>query len=175
MTYRSLKQVLDERLKSLFHIRDDDRPDGLDLSRTAYQQINNEEYKAEDELAEKYRSFVSEIMRLSLAAIGLFSFVISNLKSPISNLCVFIAFLGIAFLGFSIFFAMRFLLLASEGLRWYIAGLRYLKSEDLNTSQRALEKRRGIIDECRHDKLWAAFNLLAGAVLMAFATICAFI
>src|SRR3954464_3775854 len=101
---------------------DDTTPDGLESPSTAYKQLKDDEYKAEQDLAEKYRSFVSEIMRLSLAGIGVFSFLITNIKSPmrVPFLGWCIACFGIILLGGSIFFAMRFLFGASEGLRWYI-------------------------------------------------------
>jgi hypothetical protein len=148
-------------------------PDGLESWQTAYKEIKDDEYKAEQDLAEKYRSFVSEIMRLSLAGIGVFPFLITRIESHISTQIWCLASLGIILLGISIFFAMRFLFGASEGLRWYIAGLRYSKFDNVNAGQTALKNRGIIITKCRHDKFWAAGNLLFGAVFMAFAAILA--
>ena len=166
---------LSELLQWLLFPLDDDKRDGLESLQTAYKEIKDDEYKAEQDPAEKYRSFVSEIMRLSLAGIGIFSFLITNMKSPmmIPVWGQYLASFGIILLGASIFLAMRFLFGASEGLRWYIAGLRYSKSDNLDAAQEALKKRGIIIKNCRHDKFWATGNLLFGAVCMAFAAISA--
>jgi hypothetical protein len=155
----------------------DDAPDGLELPLTAYVDLKEGAYKAEWDLAEKYRSFVSEIMRLSLLGIAIFPFLIVNIKPPmeIPPWSGRFAGFGIICLAISILFAMRFLFYSSEGLRWYIAGLRYHKSDDPANAERALKKRDSFIRTCRLDKLLAVFFLPLGAVCMAVATISAFI
>jgi hypothetical protein len=161
----------------LFNLDDDPLvSDGLKSPFPAYISLKEDTYKAEQDLAEKYRSFVSEIMRLSLAGIGVFPFLIINIKSPLKMPCWgwVSAALGILFLAVGIFFAMRFLFGASEGLRWYIAGLRYYDTEKPK-AQAALDRRAIIIRRCRHDKFSAALCLIIGVVCMAFATISPFI
>ena len=69
---------------------------------------------------------------------------------------------------------MQFLFGASEGLGWYIAGLRYYKSDNSDAAQKALNKRGIIISKCRHDKFAAAGFLLFGAAFMALASISTF-
>ena len=159
----------------LLFILDDLTLDGLESPSTAYTPLKDDAYKPEQDLAEKYRSFVSEIMRLSMAGIGIFPFLIISIKSPmvIPPWCWRFAIVGVLFLAVSIFFAMRFLFGASEGLRWYIAGLRYFDA-NRTSSQAALDRRHIIIKRCRHDKFSAALCLIAGAVCMALATISAF-
>ena len=79
MPSKLLQQLLFLPQRLLFNL-DDDSSDGLESRQTAYHEINDNEYKAERDLAEKYRSFVSELIRLSLLAIGAFSFLITNIK-----------------------------------------------------------------------------------------------
>lgn len=155
---------------------DDPTHDGLKSTSTAYKPLTEDAYKAEQDLAEKYRSFVSEIMRLSLAGIGVFSFLIINTRSimAISHWGWGLAILGVILLAVSILFAMRFQFGACEGLRWYIAGLRY-SCIDKTSAQAALDRRDTLIQNCRRDKFSAAFFLLIGAICIAFATFSAFI
>jgi hypothetical protein len=119
----------DRKAKWYTFILDDATQDGLECPSTAYVDLEEDLYKAEWDLAEKYRSFVSEIMRLSLAGIGVFPFLIVNIRPPmkIPLLGLGLAGIGIICLATSIFFALRFMFGASEGLRWYIAGLRFYK------------------------------------------------
>jgi hypothetical protein len=175
--------------KLLFELYEDDL-DGLKSPNTAYTIIDTDDYKAEQDLAEKYRAFVSEIMRLSLASIGVFSFLLLNIRPPMMMPFwgLVIAYIGIIFLATSIFFAMRFQFGSSEGLRWYIAGFRYRKpaenpsndNDQITPDRRAaiiqtLDRRAAIIQKCRYDKFWAALCLIIGATFMAFATISAFL
>ncbi len=168
---------LDKLLEWLLFDLHDDTPDGLKSwqTKTAYTEIKDVEYKAEQDLAEKYGSFVSEIMRLSLAAIGIFSFLITKSPTGIPVLGKCLAVAGILLLGASVFFAMRFLFGKAEGLRWYIAGLRYYKAQQSDDAQKALCRRGNIIEKCRRDKFVAALLLLLGAIFMAFASISAFL
>ena len=175
MPSKLLQQLLFLPQRLLFNL-DDDSSDGLESRQTAYHEINDNEYKAERDLAEKYRSFVSESIRLSLLAIGAFSFLITNIKPPrvIPLWGIWLGVFGIILLGTSIFFAMRFMFDSLEGLRWYIAGARY-NAEKPDEAQKALDKRGPIIERCRHEKFAAASFLLLGAVIMALASISAFL
>jgi len=148
---------------------DDDTPDLLDNPATAYSPLPDNEFKPEQELAEKYRSFVSEILRLSLAGVAAFSFL-QNYIYKSAGVRAF-ACLGLVFLAVSIGMSLRFLFGASEGLRWYIVGLRYRKSNDEANATKMLAKRRDIVRRCRYDKRYAAAFLLFGAGSMAVATI----
>jgi hypothetical protein len=155
---------------------DDGTPDLLDTPKSAYEKLADDQYKAEAELAEKYRSFVSEIMRLSLAGLAVFSFLYGHINkpsstNPLSYLCIAFACLGVIFFAISIGYSLRFLFGASEGLRWYIVGLRHKRNDDMDSAERMLSKRNGIIEKCRHDKRYAADFLLFGTGSMALATI----
>jgi len=147
---------------------DDETRDLLDNPATAYRPLPDNEFKPEQELAEKYRSFVSEILRLSLAGVAAFSFLQTHIHTFAGRA---FACLGVVFFAVSIGMSLRFLFGASEGLRWYIVGLRYWKSNDEANATKMLAMRRKIVRQCRHDKRYAAAFLLFGAVLMAVATI----
>lgn len=152
---------------------DDETPDGLTELPTAYKELAIDAYRAEQELADKYRAFVAEIMRLSLALIGVFAFLIVNVKAQIPFWGWLFACAGIMLLGASVFFAMRFSFGSCEGFRWYIAGLRYFQRSDEPSATDALKKRARVIQASRHDKFSSAFFLLVGAFFMAVATMSA--
>jgi hypothetical protein len=57
----------------LFYEKEGD--DLLDLRETAYLKLEGDAFKPEQELAEKYRTFVTEMLRLSLAGIAVYSFL----------------------------------------------------------------------------------------------------
>lgn len=141
----------------------------LDNPATAYILLNDDEFKAERELAEKYRSFVSEILQLSLAGVAVFSFLQTYIYKSVGVRAF--AYLGVFFLAVSIGLSLQFLFGASEGLRWYIVGLRWRKSGEEAKATEMLVKRRDIVRQCRRDKRYAAAFLLFGAVAMAMATI----
>jgi hypothetical protein len=161
--------------------------DLLERPLTAYANLDDGRYKAEQDLAQKYREFVTEILRLSLGGIAVFPFIYKDLVKdlgPQLRLTVTsLAATGVVSFAFSAAFALWFLYLASEGLRWYIVGLRYLhmkpgklrQDPDLddacaNKSARdMLEKRLRVIGTSRFSKIAAAILLGLGAVLMAVA------
>jgi hypothetical protein len=76
---------------------------------------------------------------------------------------------------FSIGLSLLFLFEASEGLRWYIVGLRYTSKEDLapldlSRANAVLGKRHTIIRHCRWSKAGAAIFLVVGVIFMGIAT-----
>jgi hypothetical protein len=152
---------------------DDKTDDLLDKPETAYIELEESSFKAEQDLAEKYRSFVTEMLRLSLAGIAVFAFL--DQSSHGSLAARVIAGFGVLFLAGSIGFSLWFLFGASEGLRWYIAGSRYYSDKsghvrDNKTALKMLDRRIKIIQQCRHSKFGAALLLASGAFCMAAAT-----
>ena len=160
--------------------------DLLDKADTAYVAMDEREYRAEQELADRYRSFVAEILRLSLAGLAVFSFIYTK-NSPLpetvgelaaKDVC---ALLGVAMFALSAVFALVFLYSASEGLRWYIVGLRYhthaLKAQPATQAasgkegpaDHCLAVREKWIGLCRWSKLLAALTLALGGICMALA------
>ena len=156
--------------------------DLLDSPETAYVKMTEQEYRAEQELADRYRSFVTEILRLSLAGLAVFSFIYkqgSDLPRTISALALkdVFALLGVAMFSLSVVSALVFLYSASEGLRWYIAGLRYRSQQEQAASDKErsdhdyLAERNRWIVQCRWSKLLAALTLALGGICMALAMI----
>lgn len=158
--------------------------DLLGKPETAYVKMDEQQYKAEQELADRYRSFVAEILRLSLGGLAVFSFIYKErypdlCKLTAKDLC---AFSGVLMFAASAVCALVFLYAASEGLRWYIAGLRY--RSHLTASQPSgapaasgreasevdyLAERNVWIIRCRWSKLLAAVMLALGGICMALA------
>ena len=163
--------------------------DLLGRSETAYVKMIEQEYRAEQDLADRYRSFVTEILRLSLAGLAVFSFIYkqgSSLPTKIYDLAAkdVAALLGVGLFSLSVVFALWFLFSASEGLRWYIAGLRYrshlqgaqpaegqaASGNESSTNDYLAERNKWIV-RCRWTKLLAASTLALGGICMALAII----
>jgi hypothetical protein len=153
--------------------------DLLKYPETAYLKLSSDQYQAEEELAEKYRSVVAEILRLSLAGIAVFAFLKNQRTLETTK---YWAAFGVLCFAISAGLSLWFLFEASEGLRWYIAGLRYSAAEkcetikealaprDLNRAAAVLKKRDRIIHRCRWSKAGAAIFLVLGVILMGIAT-----
>jgi hypothetical protein len=148
----------------------DETCDLLNLPRTAYADLPEGKYKTEQDLAEKYKSLVSEILRLSLGGIAVFSFLEKGLRE--SYIAATFASAGVRFFSASIALSLWFLYDASEGVRWYIVGLRDFKTNGIDDKdpRGMLEKRRGIVSRCHNAKRGAAICLALGALCMVIAT-----
>jgi hypothetical protein len=94
------------------------RDDLLNKPETAYIPLEDNRFKPEQELAEKYRSFVGEMLRLALAGVAVFSFV--ETFSHGNGLARTLAGIGVLAFAASIGCSLLFLFDASEALRWYI-------------------------------------------------------
>ena len=149
--------------------------DLLSDPKTAFATLKPEQYKAEQELADRYRSFVAEILRISLAGIAVFGFLYKaplDSAQPISGA---IAAVGVLMFAASAVCALIFLFFAAESLRYYVIALRhYAKNpspsdRDMASATCNLEERLKRISVCRRSKAWASFALASGGVLMAFA------
>lgn len=153
--------------------------DLLSKPETAYVELDERRYRAEQELADRYRSFVAEILRLSLGGVAVFSFIYkqdSALPQTLGSLAMkdIFAFAGVAMFSLSLVCALVFLYSASEGLRWYIVGLRALLSEGHVASDKQgpddyLAQRHRWIVQCSWSKLGAAVMLALGGICMALA------
>lgn len=160
--------------------------DLLDKGQTAYVIIDDKRYRPEQELADRYRSFVSEILKLSLAGLAVFSFIYKTGLPPHGEIGLkdFFALSGIAMFALSAASALFFLYSACEGLRWYIAGVRYASpffEAEGSTAPPApstesviddyLEERMVWIKRCRWSKLAAAVLLGGGGIFVALAIV----
>jgi hypothetical protein len=102
---------------------------------TAFGKLDEEKYRAERDLVERYQAFVAELLRLSLLGIAVFGFLykiifeanlLPKLLQAAPRLAVFgvaitaprLAAFGVAMFGISAFFALsfRFFSIASFGL-----------------------------------------------------------
>jgi hypothetical protein len=82
--------------------------DLLDTPETPYLSLANTYYKPEQDLAEKYRSFVTEMLRLSLAGIAVFSFLGKN-PCGLHGVAGVIAAIAVALFALSISCSLWFL------------------------------------------------------------------
>lgn len=148
---------------------------------TAYLKLDEKMYKAEQELVERYKSFVAEILRLSLAGIAVFGFLYNQTFQSLQPQFVAAAkssvALGVFLFGVSAVCALIFLYFAAEGLRYYIVGLRHYArtSEptpvDIASAQKSLDTRDRKVRVCRWSKIVASLALGCGGVCMAVAAI----
>jgi hypothetical protein len=146
----------------MYSNEDIDLGKGIDLDKgfkkpkTAYVPLDERKYKAEQELVDRYKWFVAEILRLSLAGIVVFGFLLKEVfknAGPASTEKT-IAAIGLIMFGFSAGFALTFQFLAAEGLRYYILGFRhYTQAEisstyDIKKAEKSLEVRDQRLKYC---------------------------
>lgn len=150
--------------------------DPLNDPSTAFDKMDETNYKAELDLVDRYQSFVAELLRLSLLGIAVFGFLYEKIFKDIGpqELCTnlgaakYLAAVGVIMFGISAAVALIFRYCATEGARFYIEALR-LKSKNGNRAQESLDKRYQKILICRWSKLTAAVTLGLGGLLMAVA------
>ena len=145
----------------------------------AYRQLEEQKYKAEQELADRYKSFVTEILRLSLAGIAVFGFLYNEIfqcsQTPDVAGAQNLAAIGVVMFAASAVYALFFLYSAAEAFRYYVVGLRhYVKlpaptPEDIESARNSLGTRDAQIHVCRWSKLLASLALGLGGVFMAAA------
>ena len=144
-----------------------------------YLKLDENHYKAEKELVVQYKLFVGQILRLSLAGIAVFGFLYREIfqcsTAAYIDVAQTLSVVGIVMFGIGAVSALAFLYLATEGLRYYIAGLRYYeKTQIFNNTELAkacLKKRFNRIRWCRLFKLLASFMLGFGGLSMGGAII----
>ena len=147
--------------------------DLLSKADTAYGDLESKEYIAEKELLDHYRSFVSEMLKVSLAGIAVLGFLTNFIRTG-GELCFVTKLFGsISMVIFSVgaVCALIFLYTSAEGYRYYIAGLRSKKLKNIVASNRCLEKRLAYIDICIITKATSAISLALGATFAGFAVI----
>lgn len=153
----------------------------------AFGNLNAQKYEAELDLVDRYQSFVAELLRLSLAGIGVFGFLYRHIFSGLDAnqltaevatkiyLAKWIGAAGVLALGFCAAFALIFRFYATEGVRYYIEALRFvpdekdLPSDQLVRATQSLDRRYRKILVCRWSKGLASIFLGLGSVLIAIA------
>jgi hypothetical protein len=144
---------------------------------TAYGELEEKQYKAEVELADRYQSFTAELLRLSLLGIAIFGFLYKEVfldfdrkKHPLVPIDMLktIASFSILLFGICALLALVFRYWSAESTRLYIEGLRFLKAGNQEKAELGLKSRSRAVVVCIASKAGAAASLAAGAVLVAF-------
>jgi hypothetical protein len=142
--------------------------DPLFYENKAFGKLAEIQYKAEIELAEQYKSFVAEILRLSLLGIAVFGFLYTKMFDETSiKSAKIIAGIGVTMFGFSSALALFFRYMATDGIRYYIMAFRFSVNEDNDNAQESLDKRRKILKSCLWSKTFAAIFLGLGGIFVA--------
>jgi hypothetical protein len=147
--------------------------DPLNKADEAYGKLDENMYKAELELVDRYQSYVAELLRLSLLGIAVFGFLYKEWFTglgPIPLLTIggvakTLAAFGVLAFGVAAVAALIFRFAATEGARYYIEGLRLPYGS--NRRKDSLKKRREKIGVARWSKPLAGFMLGLGGVLVA--------
>ena len=109
---------------------DDELKDPLRNPDTAFGKLDEDKYRAERDLVDRYQAFVAELLRLSLLGIAVFGFLYKitfEAGAPI-GVAKIPAALGILAFGISAAGALVFRFFASEGARFYIEALRFTRA-----------------------------------------------
>lgn len=152
--------------------------DPLRDPRTAFGKLDEVSYKAELDLVDRYQLFVAEMLRLSLAGLGIFGFIYEKIFSPnvlrLTAPCAIqaksAAALGLFSFSICAASALVFRYFATEGARYYIQALRYASSpdaRDARLSKESLETRRKRVKICKISKASSAFFLGLGGFSIA--------
>lgn len=142
--------------------------------------LGETEYKAEVDLVEKYQSFVAEILRLSLLGIAVFGFLFKEIIQDVDaealkamDICtdfesvrIYGAY-GVIMFVLSIGCALYFRYKATEGIRYYIMALRFMKKGEKPNAEYSLCRREKVIGLCRVCKAGAAIFLWLGGGFVA--------
>lgn len=142
-------------------------PDLLEKSGTAYdEKISAQEYEAEKGLLELYRTFVIEILRISLAGVAVLGFLTKLKNGVLNDPSKYIGATSTLFFAVSSILALVFLYASANGYRCYIAGLR-AKAANIRSDYDAdyyLCVREKMLKSCRWSKFLATVFLALGAL-----------
>jgi hypothetical protein len=154
---------------------------------TAFGTLDEDKYRAERDLIDRYQSFVADLLRLSLLGVAVFGFLYkiifeanldsSKLTQPKLTLIAILGAIGVAMFGISATFALLFRFLSTKSLDLYIEALRFTEltpanEENAKNKECAKDKldRRHLWDRfCERSKFIAALALGLGGALEAFA------
>jgi hypothetical protein len=146
---------------------------------TAHVELEENQYKAEIELADRYQSFTAELLRLSLLGIAVFGFLYkeiflnlestANLLIPCGSIGTVKSFAGNSILSFGVcaLFSLIFRYFSTESTRLYLEALRFQISGDRNKAELKLKRRIWVVRVCIASKAGAVIGLSSGAVFVA--------
>jgi hypothetical protein len=160
---------------------------------TAFGMLDEDKYRAERDLIDRYQAFVADLLRLSLLGIAVFGFLYkimfeanldsSKLTQPKLTYIAILGAIGVAMFGISATFALLFRFLSTKSLDLYIEALRFTeltpakeeaKEENAKNKECAKDslERRHLWDIfCKRFKFIAAVTLGLGGVSEAIAVI----
>ena len=143
---------------------------------TAFGKLDEDKYRAERDLVDRYQAFVAELLRLSLLGIAVFGFLYkiifeANLLSKLPQTAPKLAAFGVLMFGISALFALGFRFFAIGSLGLYIQALRFKectpsKTEDVKESLNKRHRRNVV---CTGSKAIAAVTLALGGASEAVA------
>jgi hypothetical protein len=150
---------------------------------TAFGKLEEDKYRAERDLIDRYQAFVADLLRLSLLGIAVFGFLYKiifeeNLgSSTLTQTVSTLGAIGVAMFGISATFALLFRFLSTKSLDLYIEALRFTectpsKPEDAKKKQCAkdsLDRRHRWDRICERSKAIAAVTLGLGGLSEAIA------
>lgn len=154
---------------------DDELKDPLRNPDTAFGKLDEDKYRAERDLVDRYQAFVAELLRLSLLGIAVFGFLYKitfEAGAPIGVAHV-LAALGILAFGISALTALVFRFVATTSLGFYIQALRFTECTPpkMEDAKKSLDRRHLRNRICTRSKAIAALTLAVGGALVAFAVI----
>ena len=125
---------------------------------SAYRALDEKEFKAELELFDRFQSFSAELLRLSLGGIAVVGFLFEKAAKINGQVrwSIFCFALGVLF-------ALCYRYTLTEGLRFYLEGLRCEPR-----SEKSLQSRHKWLSFCMVCKIASAVSLATGAALLAF-------
>jgi hypothetical protein len=149
--------------------------DPLRNPETAFGKLDEEKYRAERDLVERYQAFVAELLRLSLLGIAVFGFLFqfifeANLgSSKLAQIAFFPAAIGVAMFGASAVLALVFRFFSIESLGLYIEALRFTECSKTDEAKESLDCRHRKNRICTRSKFYASLTLALGGVFEAVA------
>lgn len=179
-TVRRLWELLSESYWSGWRWFSGDRnagDDPLNEADKAYNELDEDKYKAEVELVDRYQSYVAELLRLSLLGIAVFGFLYKEMLAEIDQATLgpltitffwfakILAALSVIAFGIAAGSALIFRFAATEGARYYIEGLRFREANDPERAKGSLKVRKDRIVIARLTKPLAVFLLGLGSAL----------
>ena len=147
------------------------KDDPLDMPETAFGELQEDKYKGELELVDRYQTFVGELLRLSLLGIAVFGYLYKITFENNANMEIakYPAAAGVVMFGICALTALIFRYFATEGARFYIQALRYTPTNNAGRAQEeraeeSINARHGKVVICRWSKASAAIALGLGGV-----------
>lgn len=136
---------------------------------TAFVSLTEDRSKVEQAVADNYRAFSAEMLRLSLLGIAVVGFIYENIFDILPVFSKHSAAISLIFFGMAAASALIHRYFNGETVRLYVWGLRFHESKRITESRDCLKSRESIIIICIIAKAASAVFLGIGALLLAIA------